>query len=115
MSIINISAKEFRELIKTKENLEIIDVRQPEEYAIIYIKDSKLIPLNEIAGRMNEIDFTKEVVFLCRSGSRSNIAASIAAAVGHEAKNLEGGIYACYKEWGGEDLEINKEMIGKYF
>ena len=65
MPIQNINADELRELIKMKKGeLEIIDVRQPEEYEIIHIKGSKLIPLNEIQMRMDEIDFNKDVIFL---------------------------------------------------
>ena len=116
MPIQNINADELRELIKMKKGeLEIIDVRQPEEYEIIHIKGSKLIPLNEIQMRMDEIDFNKDVIFLCRSGSRSAIAAHMTAASGRNVKNLGNGICECYKKWNGEDLEIKEDMIGKYF
>ena len=116
MPIKDISANELREIIKNKKDrVEIIDVRQLEEYKIIHIKGSKLIPLNELRDRLPEIDWNKEVIFICRSGSRSFIAASIAAAAGRDVKNLQRGIYECYADGKDENLEIDEEMIGRYF
>lgn len=104
----------MRELIKSgKDKLEIIDVREPEEYKAIRIKGSKLIPLNELPDRMGEIDWDKEVVFICRSGSRSNMAASLFAG-SKDIKNLQYGIYEYYKD-GGENLEIDSGLIKGYF
>ncbi len=105
----------MRELIKNKKDqLEIIDVRQEDEFAIIHIKGSKLIPLGELQKRTSEIDWNKEVVFICRSGSRSAMAAFLVGA-GKNIQNLEYGIYECFAEGKGENLEIDEEMIGRYF
>lgn len=115
MAIKDIQAQDLRELIRTKgENLEIIDVRQPEEYDIIHIRGSKLIPMNELQGRLSEIDWGKEVVFVCRSGSRSKLMASIVAQ-GRDVDNLRYGIYECFADGQGENLEIDERAIGTYF
>lgn len=115
MPVQDIHADDLRELIKNKKDkLEIIDVRQPDEYQAVHIKDSKLIPMGEIQGRLDEIDWNKEVVFICRSGSRSKLVASLISA-GREVKNLRYGIYECYADGKGENLEIDENMINRYF
>lgn len=95
------------------EKLEIIDVREPYEYEEMHIKGSKLIPMGELFGRMDEIDWAKEVVFICRSGSRSKMMASLAesrrasliGAQGKDIKNLRYGILECQENGKGEFLE----------
>jgi rhodanese-related sulfurtransferase len=77
---------------KGLDNLEIIDVREPEEYSNNHIKGAKLIPLGTIDVRLNDIDWNKQVIFVCRSGARSNMAMNVAAIAGHEAANLAGGM-----------------------
>lgn len=111
----DIRADELREMIKNnRDNLEIIDVREQDEYDAVHIKGSKLIPLGEIQDRVGEIDWSKEVVFLCRSGSRSKIATHLVGS-GHEMKNLQYGIYECLRNGKGENLEVDEDMIGRYF
>jgi len=105
MNIKDIRAKDLREMIKNNaDNLEIIDVREEYEYNESHIKGSKLIPLGSIQERANEIDWTKEVVFICRSGSRSRLAASLISSEERPIKNLEYGILECHAT-GGEFLE----------
>ena len=68
--IVNINARQLRNLLENEpEKVEIIDVREPEEYESVHIKGSKLIPMNELVRRIKEINWNKEVVFVCRSGS----------------------------------------------
>lgn len=114
MPIKNITAKELKELLKNRENIEIIDVRSQEEYDIIHIKDSKLIPMNEIQDRADEIDWSKEVIFLCRSGARSGVVANFLADNEKKISNLRSGIFECYKD-GDCQLEILEGEIRRYF
>jgi len=111
----NINAQDLKELLKNRENLEMIDVREPSEYRIIHLKGSKLIPMNELEDRANEIDWNKEVVFICRSGSRSGIMANFLARPDREIKNLRSGIYECFRDNECPDLEILKDEIHMYF
>ena len=115
MPIKDIGAEELRALIKEKrEQMEIIDVRSQDEYDVVHVKDSKLIPINEIQARAGEIDWNKEVVFLCLSGNRSKMAAMLVS-MGRDVKNLQYGIYECYKDGKGENLVVDKDNIDKYF
>lgn len=49
----------------------ILDVRQPEEWNEFHVPDSTLIPLGELASRVNELPKDQELVIVCRSGNRS--------------------------------------------
>ena len=117
MTTKNIQAKELRELIKNNsDKIEIIDVREPDEYKLIHIKNSKLIPLNQLLSRINEINWNKKVIFLCRSGSRSKMIADILSKSGKNILNLKYGIYECYSDGKGDNLEIlDKNLLEIYF
>lgn len=94
MAIENINGKQLKKMIDERlEELEIIDVREQDEYDLIKIKGSKLIPLSEIGSRINEIDWTKKVVLVCRSGSRSGYIAQMLTEHGKNVMNLQSGIY----------------------
>lgn len=115
MSITNISSQEFKKMIiEEPENLEIIDVRENDEYELIKIKGSKLIPVNQIVTRLNEIDWKKKVVVVCRSGSRSAYVATHLAAIGQEVINLRGGIHELYLN-NFDCLEKSPECCQEYF
>jgi rhodanese-related sulfurtransferase len=53
------------------------------------------LPLNAIlAGAGSDLDASKPVVVVCRSGNRSELATMMFQARGFEAYNLEGGMEA---------------------
>lgn len=98
MSIENIGAEDLRSLLRERPGeIEVIDVRDPDEYEKQHIRGSKLIPVKELPRRVGEIDWQKEVVFVCRSGRRSRLTAELAAAAGVPVKNLQFGILECMK------------------
>ncbi len=72
----------------------LLDVRQPDEFRQGHIAGAKLIPLSELSRRINEIPKDREVVCVCRSGSRSGMAARQLTAAGFQAVNLSGGMMA---------------------
>jgi rhodanese-related sulfurtransferase len=49
----------------------ILDVRQSEEWNEFHVPDSTLIPLDQLATRINELPKDQEIVIVCRSGNRS--------------------------------------------
>ncbi|MFN2502396.1 MAG: rhodanese-like domain-containing protein [Pyrinomonadaceae bacterium] len=91
-----ISARELRERLDAGDDIQLIDVRQPDEHAFAKIEGARLIPLGEIISRANEIDPTKETVIHCKMGGRSAKAIEALQRVGFngELKNLAGGITA---------------------
>lgn len=71
----------------------LLDVRQPDEYAICALPGSVLIPLGELAARADEVpDDGTPVVVYCHHGVRSLTGAAILRAAGREALSLAGGI-----------------------
>jgi len=121
MSVENITAQDLRKKLKNNpDDLEIIDVREKDEYDLIHIKGSKLISMNQLTNRLDEINWDKEVVFICRSGSRSSLMANLASDLTkQDIKNLNYGIYECFKDDKGEFLEgdfLNENQgVGNYF
>ena len=95
-----IGAVELKKKLDDEEDFQLIDVRQPDEFAFAKIEGAKLIPLGEILGRMGELDPEKEVVIHCKMGGRSARAIEALRAAGYSGplKNLRGGITAWSNE-----------------
>lgn len=91
-----ISAKELNELIKSNPELQIIDVREPHEFEIARIPNTKLIPLGEVVNRAKEIDPSRVTVVHCKGGVRSAKAIDALQENGFTGRliNLKGGITA---------------------
>lgn len=88
-----ISVDEFKnKFLKDPNKLEIIDVRQLEEFNQIKIKGSKLISMHELWNSIDKIDWSKEVIFVCRTGSRSWYITKVLNQNWFDGKNLAGGI-----------------------
>jgi rhodanese-related sulfurtransferase len=96
----SISTKELISLIDTApETLELIDVRNQNEYDAVRLRDTKLIPLHLLPLQIDDIDTQKKVVFICRSGGRSGQATTFAEWEGIKWYNLSGGMNAVEKEY----------------
>jgi len=95
-----ISATELKQRIDSGEDLQIIDVREPDEVAIATIPNTKHIPLGQIINRMSEIDPHKETVVHCKLGGRSARAIMALKQSGFSGNliNLKGGITAWSNE-----------------
>ena len=69
----------------------VLDVRESSEYAAGHITGSTLIPLHQLASRMNELPKDREIICVCASGSRSGSAARQLMSNGYTVLNLSGG------------------------
>ena len=69
----------------------LLDVRTPQEYAGGHIEGFRLIPVDELRERLDEIAPGKPVYVICQSGLRSYIACRILAGHGYDAYNFSGG------------------------
>ena len=88
-------------------DVQLVDVRQPDEFAYAKIEGAKLIPLGDIERRMDELDDSRELILQCKAGGRSAHAIQILTRAGYKGKmaNLVGGITA----WSNEvDPEVPK-------
>jgi rhodanese-related sulfurtransferase len=82
--------------------VQLIDVRQPHEHDAGRIANTILIELAELPQRAGEVDRGRPVVFYCRSGSRSAMAADAFRNAGFDAHNMAGGLL----EWQGQGLPL---------
>ena len=91
-----ITATELKRRLDAGDDIQLIDVRQPDEHAFAKIDGAKLIPLGEIIKRMDEIDPARETVIHCKAGGRSAKAIEALQRAGFqgELRNMRGGITA---------------------
>ena len=94
-AIPTMSAHELKRKMDAREPFELIDVREAFEYEIARIDGAKLIPLGEIAERVDELQRERPIVIHCHSGRRSAEAVRLLQQRGFaNVYNLEGGIDA---------------------
>jgi rhodanese-related sulfurtransferase len=74
-----------------------VDVREQYERDAGHIADTLHIELERLTAEADRLDRERPLVFYCRSGSRSALAAQAFAAAGFEAHNLDGGLEAWVK------------------
>lgn len=82
------------ELARQRDDVQIVDVRWPNEWEAGRIEGSVHIAVDELDDRLDELDRDRPVVTVCRSGSRSASAAEQLRAEGFSAENLNGGLLA---------------------
>lgn len=87
------AVNDFRQVVGSGGQL--IDVREPSEFAAGTLPGASNIPLTELPRRLGELDRSRRVVLLCRSGGRSANAAEFLAGSGFaDVVNLVGGMLA---------------------
>ncbi len=89
------TVQELKARLERRDNLLILDVRNPEEFQICRPPGSTLIPLPELPQRVHELDRNLEMVVHCKGGMRSLKAVQFLRQQGFQKiKNLKGGILA---------------------
>lgn len=98
MSVAEITPTEFVARRERGESLTLLDVREEWELGVASVPGILHIPMGQLADRLGEIDRSREVVVLCRSGRRSLQVANFLQQNGFRAVNLAGGILAWSRE-----------------
>lgn len=95
-SVDHVTPSQVKEAIaQGKEDLLLLDVREPYEYSLGHLPGAKLIPLKELPQRVGELDPGRWIVVYCRSGHRSLTAGAYLKLLGFSrVENLQGGILA---------------------
>jgi adenylyltransferase/sulfurtransferase len=79
--------------IASGDDFELLDVREPFEWAIARLPGARHIPLGALPGRIHELDPARETIVYCKSGMRSMAAATQLTGAGFaRVANLTGGI-----------------------
>ena len=73
-----------------RDNVAVLDVREPEEVACGQVPGSTNIPLGQLPLRLDELEPRRPVVVVCQSGRRSQHAAEILTVAGFMVSNLAG-------------------------
>lgn len=94
--MLEITASELKAKLDAGDDLVLIDVRNPDEFAFAKIEGATLIPFGDVMGRADEFQTEKDTVVMCRSGVRSARVIEFLESRGHAGKlyNLVGGILA---------------------
>lgn len=91
----SISPNQLNERLQNGENLKLIDVREPEEFALAQIPGAELLPLSDFRFWHDQLNATEAFVIICHHGIRSAQVCSYLADNGFENLwNLSGGIDA---------------------
>jgi rhodanese-related sulfurtransferase len=101
---IDTSVQQAKEMID-KGDVFILDVRTQEEYNTGHIRNSTLIPVQDLSKRLNEVPRDRDILVYCRTGGRSTAASEILANNGFtRIYNMKGGI----TEWTKAGYEVVK-------
>lgn len=93
-----ITVQELKVKKDNNEDFTLLDVREPHEYHISNI-GGKLIPLDQLPEKIDELNQNEEIVIMCRSGARSAKACELLSDKGFtNVTNLKGGV----NEWAKE-------------
>ena len=84
---------------------QVVDVREPYEREAGYVEGTEHIELQQLAGAAQSLDRERPVIFYCRSGVRSLMAAQAFQRAGYDAYSMAGGLV----DWAGEGRPIAPE------
>lgn len=100
-----INNKDIEKKLEGNENIVIIDVREAAEYAFNHVPNAISIPLGELEERLTTLNKEDEIFVVCRTGSRSDLAAQKLTEKGFtNVFNVVPGM----SEWTGKATGINK-------
>lgn len=89
----SITTAELRTLLNGNYEGLLIDVREPDEYAIASIEGARLIPLQTLPEQLDTLPKDREILIHCKSGRRSARAVEFLLENGYtHVKNVSGGI-----------------------
>lgn len=88
---LTLSATELLDLIQT-ESVQLLDVRDPEEYSAGHIDGTTNCPMDKIATFDGSVD--QHYLLICKSGKRSMLAREILSSKGFKANDIAGGMDA---------------------
>jgi len=97
----HIGPEKALEIMKTKPEVQVLDVRTEREFSTSRLKNAVNIPVDELTRRYDELDEDTELIVLCEHGMRSQRAAMLLEDAGFEKiYNLLGGM----SRWRGQCL-----------
>jgi rhodanese-related sulfurtransferase len=105
VSQIDIDPGEVADWRAREPDLQVVDVREAYEREAGHIAGSRHLALGELTAQAATIERERPVVFYCRVGSRSEMAAQAFRTAGYEAYSMRGGL----TRWVGEGRPLTPE------
>jgi rhodanese-related sulfurtransferase len=81
---------------------QLVDIRFPEEYEAWHMPVAVNIPLNELPGRLDELDRSKTIVTACPHKDRAIMARTFLKLKGYDARYLTDGLTGLAEYWRGD-------------
>ena len=107
LAAMDLAPQNVKELADAGE-IQLVDVREDYEWDAGRIAGATHIEMQKLSDEADSIDRATPVVFVCRTGARSGMAARAFGGAGYEAHNLEGGLVA----WAGSGLPLEPDGAG---
>jgi hydroxyacylglutathione hydrolase/adenylyltransferase/sulfurtransferase len=85
--------------------IQLVDVRETYEWEAGRIAGARHVELERVASQAGTIDRERPVVFYCRIGARSGMAANAFRRAGYDAYSMDGGVTA----WAERGLPLEPE------
>jgi hydroxyacylglutathione hydrolase/adenylyltransferase/sulfurtransferase len=101
---VDVDPDRARELIDAAE-VQLVDVREPHEWDAGRIAGARHIELERLASEAGSLDRERPVLFYCRLGARSGMAANAFRRAGYDAYSVDGGL----TEWHRRGLPLEPE------
>ncbi|HKH19246.1 MAG TPA: rhodanese-like domain-containing protein [Solirubrobacteraceae bacterium] len=101
---VDVDADRARDLIEAGE-VQLVDVREPHEWEAGRIAGARHIELERLASEAGSLDRDRPVLFYCRVGARSGMAANAFRRAGFDAHSVDGGL----TEWDRRGYPLEPE------
>lgn len=92
-----------RWVAEDRDGVQLVDVREPYEREAGAIAGSRHIPMVALSEQASSLDGERPIVFYCRVGSRSTMAAQAFRAAGYRAMSMSGGLV----RWAAEQRPLD--------
>ncbi|CAA9481295.1 MAG: hypothetical protein AVDCRST_MAG30-809 [uncultured Solirubrobacteraceae bacterium] len=102
---VDVEPEEVERLLREEEDVQLVDVREPYEHEAGRIEGARHVELERLASEAESLDRDRPVVFYCRLGARSGMAANAFRRAGYDARSMVGGL----ERWHGEGRPIVPE------
>lgn len=102
---VDLAAEVVQHMLVEREDVQLVDVREPYEHEAGHIDGARHVELERVASQAETIDRDRPVVFYCRLGARSGMAANAFRRAGYDAYSMVGGL----ERWHAEGRPIVPE------
>ena len=111
-TIQEISAKELKAILNSRQSVQVVDVREPVEFDAECVKEARCMPLSSFEEHACHLEKDKPVYLLCRTGNRARQAAEKLGKLGvREFYSVTGGLEA-WKAAGFETRQSSPAVWG---